>query len=111
MQMQVSGTLAEGDGIDTVTACDPPDQLGGPLHHHPPIAGFSSVKLDGAGTMSPCIKQAPTGQWRRLRMMSKKPEFTAPDLMGSQLGSISVKGTDGAGCVSLRKNHGHRGAT
>ena len=42
MKVQVSGTFSETNGIDPVTACDPSDQLGGPLHHTPPLAGFIS---------------------------------------------------------------------
>ena len=65
MKVQVSGTFSESNGIDPVTACDPSDQLGGPLHHTPPLAGFISAKVDGASAVSPRIKQTPTEQRSR----------------------------------------------
>jgi len=111
MKVQVSGTFSESNGIDPVTTCDPSDQLGGPLHHTPPLAGFISAEVDGASAVSPRIKQTPTEQRSRQRVMSQQPEITAPDLMGSQLGIIAVKSTDSTRRVSLLKNHGHRGAT
>ena len=65
MQVQVSGTLPESDGINPVAACDPSDQLRGPLHHPTPLAGFISAEVDWASAVPPRIKQAPTEQRSR----------------------------------------------
>ena len=40
MQMQMSGSLTEGDGIDPFAACDRTHQLGGTLDNNAPILRF-----------------------------------------------------------------------
>ena len=97
MQMQMSGSLTEGDGIDPFAACDCTYQLGGALNNNAPILRFLRGKVDWTTTVSTRIKQTPTGQWGRTRMVSQQPEIIASDLMSRQLSLIAMQGTDGAG--------------
>ena len=111
MQMQMSGALTEGDGINPFAAGDLLDKQGCALNNHSPLPRFLRGEIQRASTMSPRIQQTPTGQWCRLRVVTQKPEVIAPHLMGSQLGIVAVESTDCAGRLTLQKNHGHQGAT
>ena len=97
MQMQMSGSITDGDGIAPFAACDRTHQLVGALNNNAPILRFLRSKVDWTTTVSTRIKQTPTGQWGRTRMVSQQPEIIASDLMSRQLSLIAMQGTDGAG--------------
>ena len=80
MQMQMSGSLTEGDGIDPFAACDRTHQLGGTLDNNAPILRFLRDKVDWTTTVSTRIKQAPTGQRGRSRRFLRQPKPLAPSV-------------------------------
>ena len=57
MEVQVPCPLAEGDGVDAVTACELSYQLGSLLYGWPPSAGFCSGELQRATHMATGIQQ------------------------------------------------------
>ena len=70
MQMQMSGTLSKGNGINPVAASDLTNQLGGLLHNSAPLPRFVRGKVHRTTKVAPGIQQTPTGQRSRTGMVS-----------------------------------------
>jgi len=88
--MQMTRTLAKGDGIYTLAAAELLHQLRTMLHNPPPLRGFLSRELKRAAQMAQCIQQQPTGQGRRIGVMTQQPASVATDFIQTPLLGVAV---------------------
>jgi hypothetical protein len=90
-------TLAEGYGVHTITACEMLNEATSLLHGTTPIRGLIIVEPNWPAHMAACIQQQPTGKRRRIRMMSKDPQWPAANFIEIGTALISMKATNIAG--------------
>jgi hypothetical protein len=79
MQVQMSSALPKGNQVHPVATTYLLNELGRLLNNCSPFSRFIYQKIDCASEMATSIEQAPTKQWRRMRMVTQQPMPTAPD--------------------------------
>jgi hypothetical protein len=79
MQVEMTGAFAKGNEVNPVATTHLLNEFGSLLNDCSPFSSFISSKINRASEMATSIEQAPTKQWRRMRMVTQQPMPTAPD--------------------------------
>ena len=96
MQVKVLCSLSESNGVDAVAPGDRLNQTTRISRRASPVRRLSIVEGQRAWTVTHAVKEQPSGQGSRFRMMAQHPEFAAPDLVAPQF-ALTMQQTDGAG--------------
>jgi hypothetical protein len=88
--MQMTRTLAKGDGIHALATAELLHQLRTVLHNPPPLRGFLSGELKRATQMTHGIQQQQTGQGRGIGVMTQQPASVATDFIPTPLLGVAV---------------------